>query len=653
VEILEDRTLLSGGAPPLLTSTRGWILYSPSSQVAPSSTDPTPAFNPQANAYPTDAQITADLQKLVGEGWKGIVTYSLLNTLADVPRIANGLGLHVIAGLYYLRSPLNVGNEADLAAQEVANAVAAQNYVDGYVVGNEGLLRARSGGPAQYQLADVAATITALKAQTGNKPMTTTEPSEFYLNGGGFSDPAGLRNTGDWEFPNDNWYNAVLRPADARVQAQNNYFGIVDQSPGRTVVIKESFWPSAGAYQDGTPLTQQDQASYFMDMATLTVRPGSTVYFTWGEAFDQYWKVDTFNQGPNWGFHLSGANYPTAKLVISQLQSIYTANYAPPAAPVNLGYGRSAAVFAQGVAITSDHPASSGGAVFSYAIAPALPTGLFLAETTGDIFGTPTVDSPPTQYTVTATNSAGSTTAVLTLGVEERAQLFVNLLYRDLLGRNGALSELNGWANLLAAGVSRTTVALGIESSPEYRQDVVSQIYLRYLGRPADATAFATWVSLLNGGGTIEQVEAGVVGSPEYLAGHGDGSNQGFVNAVYQDALGRSTAGDTGAATWVTLLNNGTITRQQVAAGVFGSGEFHNDILAAPPPTPGAFAGVGSASPSGSLPLFGDYRVLLNRFTANNEQSGWVDLLNHGVRDEIVIALIASSPEFDALTQKQ
>jgi exo-beta-1,3-glucanase (GH17 family) len=543
VEILEERTLLSGGAPPLLTSTRAWILYSPSSQVAPSPTDPTPAFNPNANAYPTDAQITADLQKLVSEGWKGIVTYSLVSTLGDVPRIASGLGLHVIAGLYYLKSPLNKGNEAALADQEITGAVAAQNYVDGYVVGNEGLLRAKSGGPAQYQLADVTATISALKAQTGNKPMTTTEPSEFYLNGGPYSDPAGLRNTGDWEYPNDNFYNGVLRPADARVQAQNNYFGIIDQSAtGRTVVIKESFWPTAGTYNDGTPLTQQDQATYFMDLATQTVRPGATVYFTWGEAYDQYWKVDPPNQGPNWGFHLSGANYPTAKLVITQLQSIYTADYASQTAPNNLLYFSGLVVFPELVIITPEQPTNSGGAVVSYSISPALPPGLFLSATTGDIFGTPTADSPPTQYTITATNSAGSTTTVLTFAVEDQGQRFVAQLYRDVLHREADPAELAGWTGLLDQGVSRLTVAWGIEHSWEARTLLVRSWYVHYLGRAAQGGEEQGWVGLLLQGASEELVLSSILGSPEYVLREGLGALRAdlFVQQLFEDVLGRS-----------------------------------------------------------------------------------------------------------------
>jgi exo-beta-1,3-glucanase (GH17 family) len=627
VETLEERTLMSGGAPPLLTSTRAWILYSPSSQVAPSPSNPTPAFNPDANAYPTDAQITADLQKLVSEGWKGIVTYSLLSTLGDVPRIASGLGLHVIAGLYYLKSPLNTGNEAALAAQEITNAVAAQNYVDGYVVGNEGLLRAKSGGKAQYQLADVTATILDLQAQKVNKPMTTTEPSEFYLNGGPYSNPGALRDTGDWEFPNDNFYDGVRRPADAYVQAENNYFGIIDQSkPGRTVVIKESFWPTAGTYQDGTPLTQQDQATYFQDLATQTVRSGSTVYFTWGEAYDQYWKVDPPNQGPNWGFHLSGANYPTAKLVITQLQSTYTADYAPPHAPANLLYASGLVVIPEFMTIIPEQPTSSGGAVVSYTISPALPPGLFLSGTTGDIFGTPTVDSPPTQYTVTATNSAGSTTAALTLAVEDQVQRFVAQVYRDLLHREAEPGGLAGWSALLDQGVSRFQVVLAIENSLEYRIDQIEDLYGRFLHRAADPLGLLGWVAFLQTGATVEQVARGIVASPEYFLVRGGGTDEGFLAALYQDALQRPVD-PLGWASWGPLLALGqalpipALMRDGIARLVLASPEYQADQLEH------------------------YYQAFLGRPPEQPALGGWEQAIHLGVRDELIIACIEASAE--------
>ena len=57
--------------------------------------------------------------------------------------------------------------------------------------------------------------------------------------------------------------------------------------------------------------------------------------------------------------------------------------------------------------MTNNTPTASGGAVVSWSIVPSLPTGLAFNTTTGEISGTPTVISPSTVYTVTATNAGG------------------------------------------------------------------------------------------------------------------------------------------------------------------------------------------------------------------------------------------------------
>jgi uncharacterized repeat protein (TIGR01451 family) len=88
-------------------------------------------------------------------------------------------------------------------------------------------------------------------------------------------------------------------------------------------------------------------------------------------------------------------------------------------APSSLAYATNPAVYAKGQAITNDVPSSSGGAVVSYAISPALPAGLNFNASTGVISGTPTALSPAQAYTVTATNSGGSTTVALTVTVND------------------------------------------------------------------------------------------------------------------------------------------------------------------------------------------------------------------------------------------
>jgi uncharacterized repeat protein (TIGR01451 family) len=85
-----------------------------------------------------------------------------------------------------------------------------------------------------------------------------------------------------------------------------------------------------------------------------------------------------------------------------------TVNDAPPS---NLTYSTNPATYTKGAPIAANTPSSSGGAVASYSVSPALPAGLRLDGSTGVITGTPTAVTATASYTVTASNSGGSTTA--------------------------------------------------------------------------------------------------------------------------------------------------------------------------------------------------------------------------------------------------
>jgi hypothetical protein len=61
--------------------------------------------------------------------------------------------------------------------------------------------------------------------------------------------------------------------------------------------------------------------------------------------------------------------------------------------------------------------ASVSGTVTSFSVSPALPAGLRIDAASGQISGTPTTASAAADYTVTAQNSAGSTTFALSLAV--------------------------------------------------------------------------------------------------------------------------------------------------------------------------------------------------------------------------------------------
>jgi hypothetical protein len=124
------------------------------------------------------------------------------------------------------------------------------------------------------------------------------------------------------------------------------------------------------------------------------------------------------------GFNDNSAATPTA--VNMRLDTFsFTSNLVNVIAPSALSYN-SPNVFTRNVAITNLNPTISGGAVTSYSISPALPSGLSLNTSTGVISGTPTAISAITTYTVTATNTGGSTSFGVVITVNNFANSQIN-----------------------------------------------------------------------------------------------------------------------------------------------------------------------------------------------------------------------------------
>ncbi len=77
-------------------------------------------------------------------------------------------------------------------------------------------------------------------------------------------------------------------------------------------------------------------------------------------------------------------------------------------APTNLQYS-SPVIYYAGTAIPANNPSWQGGTPTLFSVNPTLPSGLSLNTSTGSITGTPTSPTAQAGYTVTASNSAGST----------------------------------------------------------------------------------------------------------------------------------------------------------------------------------------------------------------------------------------------------
>lgn len=89
-------------------------------------------------------------------------------------------------------------------------------------------------------------------------------------------------------------------------------------------------------------------------------------------------------------------------------------------APSNLVYASASVICDINVPCGLAAPMVGGGPVASFNIFPSLPTGMTFTAATGVISGTPTIPTVgSTMYTVTATNSGGSTTATFTIRVRD------------------------------------------------------------------------------------------------------------------------------------------------------------------------------------------------------------------------------------------
>src|SRR5262249_45651017 len=151
-------------------------------------------------------------------------------------------------------------------------------------------------------------------------------------------------------------------------------------------------------------------------------------------------------------------------------------------------------------------------------------------------------------------------------------------VYRDLLNREVDASGLTSWSSLLDKGLlGRSQLVSSIEASTEYRSDVIDGLYQHYLHRHADANGLSNFVNAMAHGFTDEQVAVALAGSPEYFNTRGGGTVDGFLTALYNDALNRDPDANGRAA--FTAALNANVSRQQVATSILGSTEYKQDLV--------------------------------------------------------------------------
>ncbi len=89
--------------------------------------------------------------------------------------------------------------------------------------------------------------------------------------------------------------------------------------------------------------------------------------------------------------------------------------------------------------------------------------------------------------------------------------------FQDILGHGLDAGSQDFFGTQLANGTSRTTIALAIASSQDYRTSSVQSLFQKYLKRSAAGDDLNFWLGQYAAGQTREQILAGIISSPEYF----------------------------------------------------------------------------------------------------------------------------------------
>jgi hypothetical protein len=208
---------------------------------------------------------------------------------------------------------------------------------------------------------------------------------------------------------------------------------------------------------------------------------------------------------------------------------------------------------------------------------------------------------------------------------------FVFQQYIDFFDREPDAGEISPWVSALDSGLSRADLIEVFMDSEEFRFEgkFITQTYLGILTRDADYAGFRGWLGALLVGLSREQIVQVFLDSGEFQSSFGSNLTNGqFVERMYNNILLRSSDPG-GFNAWVEALNNGQLTKAQMALRFLDSGEFQGLFLS-----------------QNRVDISLLYFDMLQRDPDAGGFSYWVGVLNSGVLLTSVIDGFLNSPEY-------
>src|SRR4051812_3493841 len=213
-------------------------------------------------------------------------TYSIDHGLDQIAPIAKRHGIKVLQGLWLSSLP-------ELSRHQIETAVALANrypdVIESVVVGNEVLLRGEMSAP------DLVKIIREVKSRVP-MPVTYADVWEFWLRYREVAAAVDFVTIHILPY----WEDVPIpaRRAAAHVDAIRQM--VQTAFPGRTILLGEFGWPSAGRMREGALPSPVNEARTWHDVMALAKRDGFRANFI--EAYDQPWKRQLEGTvGGHWG----------------------------------------------------------------------------------------------------------------------------------------------------------------------------------------------------------------------------------------------------------------------------------------------------------------------------------------------------------------
>lgn len=195
-----------------LTGHTCWHLYSPYRE--------TPGQNV------SEAQVRRELQMLHDSGARGLVTYEMMNGVEVAPRVAKAIGYEwVFAGVFWWTNGVANGQTESTLENEKAAIESNIEWIDGIVIGNEGLVESPEWNQPRYALEDLRRELQAMKSKYPDRPVTTAEGTVSYE---AHPDLVWDASMTDFVFPNVHpWWGGFRDP----VEGVNDLLNTIGSDP--------------------------------------------------------------------------------------------------------------------------------------------------------------------------------------------------------------------------------------------------------------------------------------------------------------------------------------------------------------------------------------------------------------------------------------